>query len=141
MNTRNTMEFTITQGRFDLEHILEAVETYYIEGKLNAADREALIAMAREKAQAPVVAQDEIPRLWEEINAIKARLADLEGGGADGGNDGEWPEYVQPTGAHDAYYSGDRVTFGGRRYLCVSSGACVWDPDVMPGAWEAQEDV
>lgn len=141
MNTRNTMEFTITHGKFDLEHILEAVETYYIEGKLNAADREALIAMAREKAQTPVVAQDEIPRLWGEINAIKTRLANLEGGGADGGNDGEWPEYVQPTGAHDAYYSGDRVTFDGRRYLCVASGACVWSPDVMPGAWEAQEDV
>lgn len=139
MNTRNTMEFTITQGNFDLEHILDAIETYFIEGKLNAADREALIAMAREKAQAPVIAQDEIPMLWGEINAIKARLADLEGGG-NAGNADEWPEYIQPTGAHDAYYSGDRVTFDGRRYLCVSSGACVWSPQVLPDAWEAQDE-
>lgn len=28
----------------------------------------------------------------------------------------EWPEWVQPTGAHDAYMTGDKVTHNGKRW-------------------------
>ena len=39
----------------------------------------------------------------------------------------EWPEYVQPTGAHDAYHVGDKITYKGEAlhvcdgWLCVDS--------------------
>ena len=29
----------------------------------------------------------------------------------------EWPEWKQPTGAHDAYMTGDKVTYEGRHYI------------------------
>lgn len=29
----------------------------------------------------------------------------------------EWPEWVQPTGAHDAYNIGGKVTYHGKRYI------------------------
>lgn len=45
------------------------------------------------------------------------------------------PEYVQPTGAHDAYQAGDRVTFQGRVYEAVIN-AVVWSPLAYPQAWK-----
>lgn len=53
----------------------------------------------------------------------------------------EWPEYVAPTGAHDAYYNGDKVTFKGKHYTCIApvGTACVWDPDTYPAYWSKEE--
>ena len=45
------------------------------------------------------------------------------------------PEYKQPTGAHDAYKAGDRVTFQGRVYEAVIN-AVVWSPLAYPQAWK-----
>ena len=45
------------------------------------------------------------------------------------------PAYVQPTGAHDAYKTGDRVTFQGRVYEAVIN-AIVWSPLAYPQAWK-----
>lgn len=47
--------------------------------------------------------------------------------------------YVQPSGAHDAYKVGDKITFSGKRYRCKMDG-CVWDPITYPAAWEYVED-
>lgn len=49
----------------------------------------------------------------------------------------EWPEFVQPTGAHDAYNTGDKITFNGERYVCKMDG-CTWSPQDSPAAWEKQ---
>lgn len=50
----------------------------------------------------------------------------------------EWPEFVQPTGAHDAYHKGDKITYKGKRYICTAADgvAVVWDPDTYPDYWE-----
>lgn len=45
------------------------------------------------------------------------------------------PEYVAPTGTHDAYGKGDLVTFGGAVYECLI-GACTWSPAAYPQAWK-----
>ena len=31
----------------------------------------------------------------------------------------EYPEWVQPTGAHDAYNTGDKVSYNGKHYVCT----------------------
>lgn len=49
----------------------------------------------------------------------------------------EWPEFVQPTGAHDAYNTGDKITFNGEHYVCKMDG-CTWSPSDYPAAWEKQ---
>ena len=48
----------------------------------------------------------------------------------------EYPEFVQPTGAHDAYAKGAKVTYNGKRYVSVYDGANVWSPDALPSGWE-----
>ena len=42
----------------------------------------------------------------------------------------EYPEWVQPTGAHDAYNIGDKVTYKGNHYVCDINGN-VYAPDVI----------
>ena len=49
----------------------------------------------------------------------------------------EWPEYVQPTGAHDAYHVGDKITYNGKHYTCIYDG-CVWTPDAYPQGWREE---
>ena len=49
----------------------------------------------------------------------------------------EWPEFVQPTGAHDAYNTGDKVTYNGKRYVSLID-ANVYSPDDYPAGWEEQ---
>lgn len=47
----------------------------------------------------------------------------------------EWPDFVQPTGAHDAYKKGDKVTFEGQHYESLIDNN-VWSPAVYPAGWE-----
>ena len=49
----------------------------------------------------------------------------------------EWPEFVQPTGAHDAYNTGDKVTYNGKRYVSLID-ANVYSPGDYPAGWEEQ---
>lgn len=49
----------------------------------------------------------------------------------------KWPEYKQPTGAHDAYHVGDKITYNGKRYTCIYDG-CVWTPDAYPQGWREE---
>ena len=49
----------------------------------------------------------------------------------------EWPEFVQPTGAHDAYNKGDKVTFEGKHYISLID-ANVYSPAAYPAGWQEQ---
>ena len=62
---------------------------------------------------------DVVPALWVKISTE------------------EWPEWVQPTGAHDAYNTGDKVTYNGKRYVSRID-ANVYSPEAYPAGWEAQ---
>ena len=41
----------------------------------------------------------------------------------------EWPEWVQPTGAHDVYHLGDKVTHNNKHWLCSVDNNS-WEPGV-----------
>ena len=45
----------------------------------------------------------------------------------------EYPEWVQPTGAHDAYNTGDKVSYNGKHYISTID-ANTYSPDVY--GWE-----
>lgn len=50
-------------------------------------------------------------------------------------NDAGYPVWSPPTGAHDAYSTGDIVDYGGTLYRCTQDGN-VWSPDTYPQGWE-----
>ena len=45
----------------------------------------------------------------------------------------EWPEWVQPTGAHNAYNEGAKVTHNGKRWVSTAANN-VWEPGAF--GWE-----
>lgn len=47
----------------------------------------------------------------------------------------EWPEWVQPTGAQDAYAKGDKVTYNDKHYVSLIDGN-TYPPDAYPAGWE-----
>lgn len=51
--------------------------------------------------------------------------------------DGSVPEFVQPTGQHDAYNTGELVTFENDVYKALQDGL-VWSPTEYPQGWELQ---
>ena len=51
----------------------------------------------------------------------------------------EWPEWVQPTGAQDAYNTGDKVTYQSHHYISTIDGN-VWAPDAYPAGWQLVEN-
>lgn len=47
----------------------------------------------------------------------------------------EWPEWVQPTGAQDAYMAGDKVSHNGRHWVSAVDSN-VWEPsEAVPTLW------
>lgn len=51
----------------------------------------------------------------------------------------EWPEWIQPTGAHDAWMRGMKMAYtDGHHYICLVDGT-VYPPDIVPSSWEFVE--
>lgn len=49
-----------------------------------------------------------------------------------------YPDFVQPTGGHDSYNIGDRVTYNGKVYESTINSN-VWAPDAYPQGWKVVE--
>lgn len=47
----------------------------------------------------------------------------------------EYPDWVQPTGQHDAYRIGDKVTFKGKHYESIIDYN-TWSPEAYPQGWK-----
>ena len=46
----------------------------------------------------------------------------------------EWPEWVQPTGAQDAYAKGDKVSHNEKHWISEVDGN-VWEPGIYGNLW------
>ena len=137
-----TIKNVISSTRDDLGDMLTKIDTTWVPGDLTDDQRTELVTLAQENAQpensyAPL--QDQIEKAFAQITALAERVTALEQGGGEEPEPGdEWPEYVQPTGAHDAYHNGDKVTWNGKHYICIApdGAACVWNPDAYPAYWQ-----
>lgn len=50
-----------------------------------------------------------------------------------------YPVWSQPSGAHDAYNTGDIVDYQGTLYRCTINGN-VWSPETYPQGWEIYKE-
>ena len=50
----------------------------------------------------------------------------------------EWPEWIQPTGAHNAYAKGAKVSHNGKHWIS-NVDANVWEPGVYGWTEQAEE--
>ena len=94
---------------------IELIAPWRINEYVNAGDRRRFNGVLYKCVQAHTTqadwTPDITPALWVAVSIEK------------------YPEWVQPTGAHDAYNIGDKVTYNGNRYVCDINGN-VYAPDV-----------
>lgn len=134
----------IGERRYDLEDVLHRIDVMYAAGRLTDGEREELYSLARENAKAQYDYAAEIESLWVAVRDIRDRLTALEGESTEEPEEptDEWPEFKQPAGAHDAYYTGDKITYNGKHYVCImpENVACTYSPDVYPAGWQEVTD-
>ena len=153
-----TFENVIKNIDFDLRDMLDKIDEKYIENRLTKEEKLQLEEMARasakpENSYASLQTQidnlnskfDLLKKTVEEnakgMTAVKEAVEELGGIIDESTPDPveEYPEYVQPTGAHDAYKIGDKITFNGEKYECQMDN-CVWSPIEYPNAWKKVEE-
>lgn len=130
---KSIIKNVILAGAYDLTDMLKKIDTLWVQGNLSDEDRAELQAFAREHADP----EQSYAPLQAQIDALAERITKLEQGTSDQPAE-EWPKYVKPTGAHDAYHNGDKITFEGVHYVCIAptGAACVWSPVEYPAYWE-----
>lgn len=140
----DTIKDVINSGRYELNDMLHKIDTLWVQGDLDDDQRDELVGLARENATPEntyVPIQEQIDQAFAQISALDTRIKALEAGGSeptDHEPEDEWPEWVQPTGAHNAYSNGDKITYNGKHYISTMDGN-VWSPDAYPAGWQVQE--
>lgn len=128
---KSIFENVIKNGGYDLKDLLDKIDLYHIDGKLSDDDRDELIIMARQHANASNSAD-----LFKKIKELDERVQALEKNYTDSYN-GEYLEYV----VGKWYYRDNKCTFEGEKYICIApqGTACVWSPKEHPSYWELVE--
>lgn len=135
----------INAGGYDLADLTQRIKTMYVMGELTEEEMKQLLGQAQtdakpDEAYAPL--PDRVKAIEEWETTVEERLNKLEAdsptepGGPEKPAD-KWPEYKQPTGAHDAYHVGDKITYNGKHYTCIYDG-CVWTPDIYRQGWREE---
>lgn len=81
------------------------------------------------------------PQLYKVVQAHTSQADWIPGQGTDslydalGLDEQGYPVWSQPTGAHDAYNTGDIVNYNGTLYRSLIDGN-TWAPDAYPDGWE-----
>lgn len=125
--TKNVIE----SGNYELSDMLKKLDTLWVQGSITDAEREELIALAREKAGVQQ-SIDIIAKLEELDKRVKA-LEEAEKEPTEEPTE-TYEEYV----AGKWYYNGDRISFEGKNYECTAPEgvACVWSPIEYPEYWK-----
>ena len=72
--------------------------------------------------------------MWESLTAGNVWEPGVSGWREIAAEDAVPPAYRQPTGAHDAYSIGERISWRGHVYRSLIDGN-VWPPDAAPDSW------
>lgn len=144
----------ILSKNFKLEDLLSKIDVIWLQSKLSDEEKQALIDLARENAlveNSYKPLQEQIDKAFEEIDTLKETVnANAIGMSAlkdaieklgqqveipETPTEEEYPPFVKPEGAHDCYNEGSKMTFNGKKYICLING-CVWSPDEYPAGWK-----
>ena len=126
---------------YELRDMLYKINKMYIESAITEEQKTELDELARTNAKAEnsyASTNAQIENIYKEIDSLKSRVSALENKESTEEPtepENEYKEYVQPTGAHDAYHVGDKITYNGKKYVCKMDN-CVWSPEEYPQAWE-----
>ena len=126
---KTIFESVINRGGYDLSDLLKKIDSYHIEGKLTDAEKDELYAEARGHAEVTV-------DVMAKLRDLEERVRILENGKAPEQPTEDYPEYV----AGKWYYAGDKISYGGKHYVCSAPDGvvCTWNPDEYPAYWSIE---
>lgn len=144
----------IERKDYKLETMIEKIRILFADDEITKKEKDELENLARQNANAEnsyAPLQEQIDEAFAEINLLK-QTVESNAIGMSALKDAveklggkiettieqpkeEYPEYVAPSGAHDAYKIGDKITYNGKKYTCKLDN-CVWSPKTYPVAWE-----
>lgn len=135
---KSIIKNVIASRNYELADLLKKLDKLWIEGSISDAERDELAAAARENVNMDKGYADHESRIRALEEAVKA----LQKGGEEEETADEYPAWKQPTGAHDAYFTGSKMTYtDGKKYTCIApEGVGVtYGPDVLPQMWQLEE--
>ena len=129
----------IQAGRYELSDMLKKIDVIWLQGDLDDSQKTELVSLAQKSAvpeNSYASVQLQINNLYTNMTEmgkalleLTRRVTTLEGGEVPEVPEEEWPEWKAPIGAHDAYNTGDKVTYKGKHYIWRMDG-CVGAPEV-----------
>lgn len=128
--TKNVIEM----GGFNLTDILRKIDSLWIKASITDDERADLYNMAQTKAKVKdsVDMVAVIADLEARIVALEIKLEGVEDVAPE--ESVSYEEFV----VGKWYYTGNRVTFEGKNYVCIApeGTVCVWSPTDYPSYWE-----
>lgn len=149
--TYTSMMAYLTETEYDLEEMIKVrLPELLVRGLISTEEYDELVLKAKENASVKYTSIEEqlqtlvieFESLKTEVTQLKNRLSELEGTESEEPTVNEYPLWKQPTGAHDAYYTGDKMTYtDGNKYECIAPGGygVTYGPDVLPEMWQKVE--
>ena len=138
----------INNGDYSLRDMLKKINERHINNDLTDEDKVELEEMARNNAKAindyaPI--EERLEEAFRRIEALENKVKELEGTETDEPVEGEeiveeYPEYVKPTGGHDAHMKGYKATYKGKKFISLIDNN-VWTPDEYPQGWKEVKEV
>ena len=126
----NVIKNVINSKDYKLEEMLYKINKMYVESRISEEEKTELDNFARENAKA-----ENSYDIQRQLDELRARVEALENKEDTTTEVEEYPSFKLPTGAHDSYKIGDKVTYNGKKYICKLDN-CVWSPDTYPQGWE-----
>ena len=138
----------IKNGDYSLRDMLKKINERHINNDLTDEEKVELEEMARNNAKAindyaPI--EERLEEAFRRIEALEDKVKELEGTETDEPVEGEevveeYPEYVKPTGGHDAHMKGYKTTYKGKKFISLIDNN-VWTPDEYPAGWKEVKEV
>lgn len=126
----------ILSGEFELADMLLKLNKLWLKSMITEEQLNELTKLAREHAN-PEMSNDIIKRLDDHETRLRKIEGQLTGGTVPSPEPNqEYPAWVDGR----SYRKGDKVTFKGKKYLCVLNeytDSTVWSPEAYPGYWQA----
>lgn len=118
----------IISKRYELSDMLKKIDTIWIQGSITEDERNELIRMAQDNADA-----QKSYNIMEKLEELDRRMTAIEKQNSTLTSE-EYPEYK----ADKWYYTDNTVTFEGKRYVCIApeGQVCAWSPSEYPTYWQ-----
>ena len=137
----------INNGDYSLRDMLKKINERHINNDLTDEEKVELEEMARNNAKAIndyAPYEQRLEEAFKRIEALEDKVKALEGAETDEPSEEEvveeYPEYVKPTGGHDAHMKGYKTTYKGKKFISLIDNN-VWTPDEYPQGWKEVKEV